>query len=392
MNGDDVSALAGLDKIRKEAESQKVLMTKTITSGSYKSPMRERMSLQNGTFYGATVVSVEGESFWQGAYLQRGAGFLGWWVSMEEVMEEWRIFFTTPNGMRFDSRGVPVKNQDFTLHPLCAEGTFIVPKNGGIVILDDGHLILLSKSGLFRGAGGWELAQEFQAKYRDIFGAYQMQGMRIDQLAKQLDTAQECFSEAEAQRDGVLAIVKDVQLKYGRVMTSYNRFQVEKDTLIAQLDAMHQVNQNIKLGLRSTCANLAKQVDDLLSFIETQHIEDSIRAHKSQHPKIMDEKKSMMKDQWGHEGVVKPTNVEKAVSAIGEAVQEMGEQVERLSGDVELMKQGQQEQAQQSQEDKPSDNIFRRGLRRMKEDEQPEPQQTEAKGEGESQETKESEE
>lgn len=395
------SALEGLDRIKRDADAQRTLTSKSLISGMHKSPMRERMEYQNCQFYGATVVSVEGENFWQGAYQQRGAGFLGYWISMEEVLDAWRVYFAPPGGMRFDSRGVPIKNQDFVLHPLCANGDFLVPKKGGIAFLDDGHLILLSKSGLFRGEGGWEIAQEYQAKYREILNENSSLSMRLEQVESELDGAQQTLSESEIQRMAAFDVMKDQQLKYGRTMTAYNRFLVEKDALMAQLDAMHQINSNLKQNLRTTTANLAKQVDDILCLVEGQAIDDSLRAQKSPYPKIMNEKVRQIREKWEQEGIIAPSMDSEKLDQYGKILMSHEEKLRRMEKNMpkgRAPKEGEpefepepEEEPEGEAEHEPegqSDNRFRRSMKKISRREQPpnEPEQTgesEEKQEGE---------
>lgn len=337
----ETGILEELEKIKNISKAQSIRSIKSVFEGMSRTVMRERLEFQQMIFYGSPVISVEGEEFQQGIRTYRNVGFLGYFINMEELIDSWRLWFTTPTGMKFDRRGYPIKNQDYVLHPLCAEGQYIVPKDGGINLLDDGNLILVSRTGLLKGEGGWALAQKYAQRWRELMVAYQQKSMRVEELSQHIERLDEYRVKVEAEKNAILEILKDTQAKYRLVMTNYNRFIVEKDTLMAQLRGMHEINENLKHNLEVTCTNLQKQINDILTIVDTEAIEDSLRASLSSYPKISEEKYNRLRRKWEEEGIIDKTSDEK-----DEEINMLKQKIEELKKELQETKQHMGEQIQ----------------------------------------------
>ena len=380
--------LRELERIQKIAESQGIRAMKSILSGMPNKVMRERLEFQQMIFYGAPVISIEGEEFQQGARVYRNVGFLGYFINMEEFVDSWRLWFTTPTGMKFDRRGYPIKNEDYVLHPLCADGQFVVPKDGGITLLDDGNLILVSRTGLLRGEGGWALAQKYAQRWRELMVAYQQKSSRIEELSQYVDQINSENSRLQAEKNALLEIVRDVQAKYRLVMTNYNRFLVEKDTLMAQLRGMHDVNANLRQNLETTCANLQKQIDDILTIVDTEAIEDSLRANLSIYPKIPIEKTMQMKKKWRDSGIIEEDERDKVIKELQEKLKEQEQIIQQLRQQEQEQSpsEEQQEETPPAESQKGFTEKLREGAKRVKEQSQQESESENEESESEEEE------
>lgn len=381
-----------LDRIKRICEAQAVKSMQTLVQEMPRSVMRERVDLSQMIFYGAPVISVEGEEYQMGAKIYRNVGFLGYWVMFEEMMDGWRLWFTTPEGMRFDTRGIPIKNQDYILHPLCAGGEYIVPKDGGITILDEGRLILISRTGLLRGEGGWALAQKYANKYREMLVHYQMKSQRVEEISQHINRVEEQNMQVEAEKLALIQVLRDVQNKYRLVQTNYNRFLVEKEALISQLRGMHEINSNLRVNMEQTLADLQKQIDDILTFVETEAIEDSLRASLTAYPKVVEAKAKKVKRKWKSEGISDTEEEDEALKRMQMQIQQMErqlqEQKEEYERQIQMMEERAESRAEPEVERQAPDEVgedigrgAREGIRQRIEEEygtgEPEPEEGE---------------
>lgn len=145
----------------------------------YESQMNHRPSFAEPSLArrGAVVISVEGETIQVGGHATTGIGTLGYLISIDNTAypNTVRVRFSTltdRNRMILESEHGNIER--VVESPLSISGTdainphgFIVDRKNGLRILEDGDLVLVSRTGIFAGMNGWELARKMEERWRE---------------------------------------------------------------------------------------------------------------------------------------------------------------------------------------------------------------------------------
>ncbi len=234
--------------------------------------------------YGAYVVSVEGEEY-TGYHRRRvvDEGFLGLLVGIERFLDGYKLYFTY--GLEgFDWRGYRAGRPNHILHPLCRNG-FFVPEDG-LKVLDRGYLVLVSKTGIFAGESGWDLAKEYRQKYIEVIKAYQMLKHDYEEKIGQLRALAEEVDVLKASREEWLHHYTELKYKVNLAYDSYNQYRALYNSLVSRLRKMEEVDASIREQLEYELTMLDKRINDLLEAIEWFKMEDSLRASLIDVPKV----------------------------------------------------------------------------------------------------------
>jgi cell division protein FtsB len=319
-----------LDELAKRTKEAKLIAIRGMSHNAPQQVMRERQNLKHAAFWGSPVYSVEGEEFSIGNKVYRGVGFLGYWMYAEEMVDAWCCYFTTPKGIKLDIDKTPLKERDYILHPLCLDGGFFVPKDGGLQFLDDGHIIMLSQSGLFSGGGGNAAARKAWDSYREALIMAQRHAQKASELSNQLVRYQQQLGMTRADNQALTKEMHEYQDKCRQARVAYDKFLVEKEALIDMVDALHEENGSLRSNLGVKLANVDKHINEILRFVHVNVLDDSARANLSDHPRVSQQRKKETLEGLYKEKIISDGEITEENKAIRKENEELSKEVATL--------------------------------------------------------------
>jgi|GEM_PF-4010858 len=225
----------------------------------YNATMNHRPSYAEPSIWrrGALVVSVEGETVQVGGQTVMGIGLLGYLVTIENT--------SFPNTLRIRFSTLTEKNESILTSehgnierviesPLSISGTdainpygFIVDRKNGLRILEDGDLILVSRTGIFAGMNGWELARKMEEKWRDA--------------EYKADEIQEAYERIVAEFDRKEREVTELKLEIADLQEK----EIEWQNRIVKAEAIMEDLKRILLSYKNKIPTLAEENETLMN-------------------------------------------------------------------------------------------------------------------------------
>ena len=224
----------------------------------YNATMNHRPSFAEPSTWrrGALVISVEGETIQVGSQTVLGIGMLGYLITIENT--------AFPNTLRVRFSTMTPKNESILTSehgnierviesPLSISGSnainpqgFMVDRNNGIRILEDGDLVLVSRTGIFAGMNGWELARKMEEKWREA--------------EYKADEIQEAYQRTVAEFDRKEQEVSDLKLE----ISDLQEKEIEYHNSIVKAEALTEDLKRILLSYKEKIPSLAEQNQTLM--------------------------------------------------------------------------------------------------------------------------------
>lgn len=290
---------------------------------------------------GATVVSIDMENYTTtGGKKITNEAVLGYFYGVKQRFDGLQIQFATRESVERKNGSLklePEEIDEWIEHPLSRAG-YSVPMNGGVVVADFGYTILVSREGKFRGQGGWQTARENYMKYlREV--------NRSNELTEEIEnkTAHLRMLTEESLKRGILLnewaeYARKVQNMAINLQSDLVKYRQEKETLLASLGQLTNVNQSLRNRIKQTIADVDVRISDINTYIHSNLVDDSLMASTSNHPKISKLEQKAMMERWKKEGII----------ADEDEVKELKEENHKLKAILGKIQQQMQNQKQNS--------------------------------------------
>lgn len=273
---------------------------------------------------GAVVISVDGETDdTKGQFKWQKVSYLGRYIALQLRDPYWiRVMFTTKDGYFYPRTNRPKEQPD--IHPL-AKKPFLVPAKGGMRLLDNGNILLVSRNGIFQQAQGWQeqrrlLEELSKEKQRSD---YYMN--KYEECSVQAETSQERMNDMYLR---VMSVNEDVQRLHGhKTLLLHARGKLEGliKNLEARVEHTEDVLEHSRDQLISEATSLRKVISDVTMMIDVKNIDDSMKSVMSEHPAFAKYFDKKIVDKWNREGLLSDVETEK----LQRRLQEMEERIRK---------------------------------------------------------------
>lgn len=287
---------------------------------------------------GALVISVEGENWEEGlGNMATGRCRLGYFVAAKEFYDGYLIKFTKPEGFFHRGTRTPLQSHRRIEHPLSKKG-FTVPRHGGILTLDNGYVLLLSKTGIFAGRGGYRQANYFRKKWIH-------EGYRVNELEDRLQQTTTQLKEAESQNLRLMGSKDDLTHRAMRTADSaarakdaYVELREDMLSLRSHLESVQKVKGHVDTVLRKKITNLETNMNDIMAHLRQERQFESLALQKSTVPDMRGVVSQDLIREWKEKGTLPETEEDEKMKEIEEFMKKQDEKLKALETEIKSKK------------------------------------------------------
>jgi hypothetical protein len=284
---------------------------------------------------GARVISIEGEAWKEGMIKVEGRGRLGWLTGVDEWFDGFRIKFVKKYFYQHSKRPLPRKER--IPHPLSMR-KFYVPREGGVMVLDDGALVLVSKTGLFRGQGGWAQARHWRELYVKEFNRNHSIHDQVEYTTSQLTHTETQLLKLQVSKDALTIWAMQKEDEGRNARDTMNKLRQNNLSLYAQLESIHGINVNEKRIVRETLKEMQCQVTDLQAYVVNERTYEALQMAGSDAPDVRAELKNKLLNKWRQTGIVPEDKTAKEVAELHKKFEQQEKKIAELLKEREQKK------------------------------------------------------
>jgi len=262
---------------------------------------------------GAWVISAEGEGWREGLNATEGRGKLGRFYKSEEFNELVKVTFTKPNGLYVGDSTVLLPMNKRIQHPLSKAG-FYVPKEGGYITLDDGWLLIVSRTGIFTGKGGWGKARELHDKYTYEVANNQNLMDRIHALTTQLNHTEAQLMIMSASREDYQLWGQEQQEKFRHAWDVLAKLRDQISSLNSQMEGLQWTNIHQENTIKENLKNMDILARELRTFVQDDHMLETMKQASSRLPELSVNQTNGLKDRLRKTGIIREDPNEKLLA------------------------------------------------------------------------------
>ena len=316
-----------IETVLSHIDSDRKLLQQRDVSELSQREFEERVAGGRVARFGARVISVEGESWKEGMNITQGRGMLGRFIKSEEFNDLLKITFTTQRGLFVGDSDTLLPPEKRTQHPLSKDG-FYVQKDGGFMTLDEGYLLLLSRSGVFAGGGGYTKAREIFEKYSyEVNNNHNLMD-RNHALSVQLKHSEEMQMILSVAREDFQHWGQEQQEKFRHAWDTLAKFRDQISSLRSELEGVQWTNVHQEQIIKERLTDIDILARELRTFVADDKIFETLKQASARVPDLSVHQTYGLKERLKRTGFIREDPNEKLIAEQKKAIEELTRQVE----------------------------------------------------------------